>query len=263
MDLASGSAVRTSGTPRVWLLPAGLAVLVLVGVLLDPGPVFRVLRVLHSGVDYHPDSTHSFFLSGEQSIICARNSGLYAGALLAVVWAWATGRGRAIEFPQLRVAIVLAIFVLAMALDGFNSVAWDIGYATPYDPTNPLRLATGLLAGAAVGTYFLPVLNGLIWRSSLPSSALPGYRSLVGLTLVLAGYWAVVTLGLDVFALPVALTTAGASFVLFGGANLIFLLLLRRSENTMDRARDLLRPGLICAAAMCASSLRWPGLYSV
>ncbi len=244
--------LRVARLPRIWPLLAWTLAGLAVGLFLPPARIIGFLRFLHSGIDYPPDSTHSFFLAGAQSIVCARNTGLYAGAFLTMAWAWATGRGRSVEFPPLRIGLVLALFVGVMAADGLNSFVRDIGYPSPYAPMNWLRLATGLLAGAAVAAYFVPVVNSLIWREGTDQAVVPSLRSLGGLLLCLTGFWAVVVLGLDLFALPVALLTAAASFILFGSLNLIFLVLILRRDNTFLRLADLLRPGLVCLALALA-----------
>lgn len=231
-----------------------VAVVVLLGVvallgILVPARLMESLFLLHSGVDYHEDMTHSLLLGGYQSVLCARNTGIYVGAMLALVWAWGTRRGRAQGFPPLRVALVLALFVGVLIADGVNSVVADLGYPSAYEPTNPLRLATGLLAGAAVGVYFLPVLNGILWRDREARSVLPGYRALGGLVLVLAGLWGLLVSGLDVLAVPLALLTTTASLVLFGAVNLLFLVLLLKADNRFARARDLATFGLVAVVA--------------
>lgn len=240
----SGVASRRSYmiSPAWLLAPAGLLALAAVGSLPGAAPLIDGMRLLHSGVDYHPDATHSFFLNGRQSVICARNTGIYTGAFLTMLWAWATGRGRAQGFPPLRMGVVLATFVGIMAADGFNSLAADMGYPSVYEPTNPLRLLTGLLAGVAVTAYFLPVVNSLFWREPREGAVLGDFRSLCALLGLLAILWLVVVLGVDAFALPVAGLTTAASLVLFGAVNLLFLVLILKRENGYDRARDLLFP---------------------
>ncbi|MDQ3855321.1 MAG: hypothetical protein M3281_02875, partial [Chloroflexota bacterium] len=119
---------------------------------------------------------------------------------------------------------------------------------SPYAPMNWLRLATGLLAGAAVAAYFLPVVNTLVWAKGSATAIFPTLRSVLSLLLWLNLFWAAIALGLDVMALPVALITAAASVTLFGCLNLLFLVLVTRRENRVERASQLLRPALVCAA---------------
>lgn len=244
-----------------WIAPVALGLLAagFLGALPVSGPVIQALGALHSGLYHHEGESHSFVLGGQQSVLCARNTGIYVGALLAVLGIGVSGRGSATGAPPLRVGVVLALFVGVMAADGFNSLADDLGYPTPYEPSTALRLGTGLLAGIAVGAYFLPVLNGLLWRDADPRRVLPDLRALPPLLAAPAALWLVVMLGIDALALPVALLTATASLLLFGGVNLLFLVLLLRLDNRYGRARELLPPAAAAAsvAAVQLALLAW------
>jgi uncharacterized membrane protein len=225
----------------------GLAALGTVGGGATPA-VIGALRLLHSGLYYHPDNSHSLYPDGYQSVLCARNTGIYAGALLAGLWALATGRGRAGGLPARGPGVALALGFAAMAADGLNSLVDDIGLRALYAPTNELRLATGLLAGLAVGVCFLAVINSLLWRAPAPRPVVPDWRSLGGLLLAPAALWLGLALGLPALSLPLAVLTAAASLALFGAVNLLFLSLVLRWENRFDRAGQLGAPAAIAVA---------------
>ena len=208
------------------------------------------MRLLHAGVDYHPDSTHSFFLGGEQSVQCARNSGIYIGAFLTLPWAWLIGRGRASGFPPIRLGMMLALGFGLMVADGINSLVADLGYPAAYVPNTGLRLGTGMLAGTAAGWYFLPVVNGLLWRQSDQRPAVRGARWLVGLLMIEFGLAFAILLDAAWLAVPVAVLTSVASVTLFGSVNLLLLVLLLRSDNRYEKARELASPVVV---AVCAA----------
>lgn len=208
------------------------------------------MRLLHAGVDYHPDSSHSFFLGGEQSVQCARNSGIYIGAFLTLPWAWLTGRGRASGFPPIRLGMVLALGFGLMVADGINSLVADLGYSAAYPPSTVLRLGTGLLAGTAAGWYFLPVVNGLLWRRSDERPAIRSWRWMVGLLAIESGLLLANVLNVGWLAVPVAALTSVAAVTLFGSVNLLLLVLLLRSDNRYESVRDIASPA---AVATCAA----------
>ncbi len=207
------------------------------------------MRLLHAGVDYHPDSTHSFFLGGEQSVQCARNSGIYIGAFLTLPWAWLTGRGRASGFPPIRLGMVLALGFGLMVADGINSLVADLGYSAAYPPSTALRLGTGLLAGTAAGWYFLPVVNGLLWRQSDERPAIRGARWMAGLLAVECSLLLAILLDVAWLAVPVAALTSVASVTLFGSVNLLLLVLILRSDNRYENVRELASPAAVAACA--------------
>ncbi len=220
-----------------------MLVLLLVVLSAAAGSVIGFLRALHSGVDYHPDSTHHLFLGGHQSIICARNTGIYVGALLTWFWAWGSGRGRARRFPPFRVAAVLALLVGVMAADGLNSLVADMGYQPAYRPHNLLRLATGLGAGTAVAAYLLPVVSSVLWQGAPEEPMLPSLRALWALLGLQAVLWLTVALQVALFTLPLALLTTLASLILFGAINLLVIVVLRGWDNTFRTVRQVVRPG--------------------
>ena len=81
----------------------------------------------------------------------ARMTGIYLGAAATVVWLIAARRLRAARTPSLPVLVLLASFVVALAVDGFNAFFVDLRLPTMYEPSNLIRIATGVLAGIALG----------------------------------------------------------------------------------------------------------------
>lgn len=233
---------------RATYLLAALLGVTLLGMAVDPGGAVWAMRMLHSGVDYHPDSTHSLMLDGYRSVICARNTGIYVGALFSVAWLWVSGRGRMAGFPPLRVTLLLALGFAAMAFDGWNSLMLDLGRWHPYTPNNELRLATGLLAGTAVGPFLVPVLGTLLWREMYAAPSVASLRQLGALLVPSALLWAGAASGLGVLALPVAVLTTAASIVLFGAVNLIVVLSLAGYEPAANDLRPAAR--LLLAATV-------------
>lgn len=213
------------------VLVAGIA-------LLGADRAVGALRLLHGGVDYHPDASHSLLLGGSESVMCARNTGIYCGVLLTALWAWTSGRGTACRFPPRRVMLALGALAGIMAVDGLNSLLADMGYWSAYEPSNLLRLATGLGAGVAAGAVFVPVLNGLLWTAPRGEPFVPSLRALLALLAWQAAFYAPVAVGIGALALPLALATTGASLALFGGVNLLALLIVLRRENAYRRVRE-------------------------
>src|SRR6185436_21185155 len=80
--------------------------------------------------------------------ICARCVGIYAGMLFAILAFWA--------IPLLRERVMRGIAIVAaapLALDGLSQL---IGLR---ESTNPLRIATGLVAGMAFGLWILSAIE--------------------------------------------------------------------------------------------------------
>lgn len=88
----------------------------------------------------HQIANRSYFLNGNQMPFCARDLGLFLGL--------AAGFGVA-TFIAIRIHPVLVLLGLVpMAMDG------GIQLVTEYESNNPLRLLTGVIAGAALSLMF-------------------------------------------------------------------------------------------------------------
>ena len=250
---------RPSDPSKLWLPAVGAAAVIGGGMLLGAERVMWALRLLHGGVDYHPDASHSLLLGGRESVMCARNTGIYCGALLTALWAWGAGRGRAERFPPLRVGLALAALFGLMAADGLNSLAAAADYPPAYAPHNLLRLATGLGAGTAAAALFLPVLNGVLWRGPQRVPLVPSLRSLGGLLGVQAALFLLLAAGVGALALPLAGLTTASSLALFGAVNLLAGLLLLRRENRCGSLVELARPAGVAIGVALAqlAGLSW------
>jgi uncharacterized membrane protein len=93
----------------------------------------------------------------------SRMTGIYIGAATTVIWLFAAGRLRSTRVPSLPVVSVLVLFVLAIAVDGLNSLLIDLRLPILYEPSNILRIATGLLAGVALGVTLADLFANSIW----------------------------------------------------------------------------------------------------
>ena len=125
--------------------------------LIAPGDVASKTHVaLHGLCAQRP--SHSLQIGGTTLPMDARMTGIYLGAAATVVWLIAARRLRATRTPSLPVLVLLASFVVALAVDGFNALLVDLRFPTLYEPSNLIRMATGVLAGTALGAGARPSL---------------------------------------------------------------------------------------------------------
>jgi hypothetical protein len=90
-------------------------------------------------------------------------TGIYLGAAVTVVWLVAARRLRASRTPAVPVIAVLVLFVAALAVDGFNALFVDLRLPIIYEPSNLIRMATGVLAGTALGLALGHLFASSIW----------------------------------------------------------------------------------------------------
>jgi uncharacterized membrane protein len=111
---------------------------------------FAYLIYQFGSVICHQREERSFHLFAEQLPVCARCTGLYAGAAIAAVAYAGAGWSRPASHPDRgRVRALLLLAALPMVL----SLAYE--WSTGVVPSNLIRAATGLLLGAVVARVVL------------------------------------------------------------------------------------------------------------
>lgn len=240
MEQASnGWRLRQAAMNKPLLLVVGL---LLLGWLLNtPAGLLGKADALGYAV-CHRISVRSFFLGERQVPLCARCTGMYLGAVVALAYQQLT-RPRYAGTPPRRVVALLAVFVLAFAVDGLNSyLSLFPGAPQLYQPRNELRLFTGSGMGIAVAVALFPAFNQTIWREWLPEPALPGMLSLAGIVSVSALINLLVLTQNPLLLFPLALVSAGGVLVLLSMVYSMVWLMLWRSENTCQSLRELATP---------------------
>jgi uncharacterized membrane protein len=200
--------------------------------------LLELLRWLDSGICAQLP-THSFYAGGERLPLCARNTGIYLGFIIAILILYASGRGRGQRLPPWSIRIVLLAGVAAMVVDGMNSFLFDLGLAHLYQPHNLLRLATGLATGLALAVLALPALNYLLWRGCNEERSISSWPALLpliaGLTL---GFLAVATQSV-LLLYPIALLSTLGLLLVIGSVNLIVVLALGKREQVFELFQQL------------------------
>ncbi len=149
--------------------------------------VSRSLEWLGYGL-CHQLPERSFFGAGIQAPVCARDTGIFLGFVIALVLISLLHRGtRPSGFPPIPAWVLMAGFLAFLGWDGVTS------YAGLRETTNWLRLASGLGVGFSVAAFIVPMLNGELWSDSSDRQ-------------VLAPAW---RLAAWVMALPVSLAVVG------------------------------------------------------
>jgi uncharacterized membrane protein len=151
-----------SPADRRSLIIAAAAALLVAAFVMAPGDVAsKTHMALHGLCAQRP--SHSLQIGGSTLPMDARMTGIYVGAAATLVWLIAARRLRSTRTPPMSVLGVLALFVLALAVDGFNSLLVDLRIPTLYEPSNTLRLATGALAGTSLGVALGHLFASTMW----------------------------------------------------------------------------------------------------
>ncbi len=237
----AGAPARPIGWGRAFVLLAGLLA---VGFLLAPWPLeVKSTALLHGLCAQRP--SHSLWLGGHPLPLDARMTGIYGAALATLLALLARRRARPVGLPRPAVAVALALFVAALALDGVDSTLADLALPALYPPSNALRYATGALTGTTMGVAIWWLQSAVLWQPNLaPRPVVEGWRDLAGLLALAAAPGLVAASGWPPLYAPLALwLVAGVVAVLFGVA-LPLVQVCRGRVGEASRPTDLGGPAL-------------------
>lgn len=224
---------------RRWVVFAA-AFAVLVGVPLLEEPVLGGARDVGYAV-CHQLPTHSFFVGGEQLPLCARCTGIYIGFLVGLIGMALLGKLGATRLPPLPVTAVLVVTMVAMVFDGFNSLTASLPESIQaYQPTNLLRLATGLGAGAALALLMVPSLNDALWVDRDMSESVSDLQELLGFVIIAALAGTLIYSENPVILMPVTVLSTAGVFATLGTAGTALAATLLRRERRARHLRDAL-----------------------
>lgn len=229
--------------PWLWAF-LGLAMTVVAGVLFLPiGSLADRLHMIVHGVCAQ---AHYIEIGSYTMPLCARNTGIYAGFLATVLYLLALGRRRAAKLPPLPITILLGLAIIVMGIDGFNSMALDVGGYNVYTPRNTLRVITGLGMGMALGAFLLFMFNlSLRYDADREQRIIRNWAELLGAVLVAVILYALLFFAPTWLFYPLALfSVLGIVGVLFM-SNVFVVAMISGLESRVLKLRQLARPATI------------------
>lgn len=120
----------------------------------DLGIVPRAVYTI-GDVECHQIADRSYFLNGNQMPVCSRDVGLFAGLVLGFAAACF------VRFKGNPVLLLLGL--VPLAVDG------GLQLVTRYESNNPLRLATGIVAGTALALLLALYIHAIEELEARPS----------------------------------------------------------------------------------------------
>lgn len=262
-------AERPGASARSSLLFPAVVLTLVVGFALAPWPLpQKAMAVLHGLCAQRP--SHSYYLGGERLPFDARMTGIYGGCLVAMGYLVARGRHRRVGLPALPVIGVLAAGVVALAIDGTNSLLLDLRLWHPYTPQNSFRLLTGLAAGIALASALCFVLSTTLWRVGRHDLPVVAGRDLLPLAVMQVPFALAVVSGWSWLYAPVTVALLLGAVLAVSALALTVVVLVRHQENAFRVAREVqgnatvaLLVGLLVMALIAAGRFaleRWAGV---
>ncbi|MGC8873533.1 MAG: DUF2085 domain-containing protein [Chloroflexia bacterium] len=176
---------------------------------------------------------------GEQYLpLCARDSGLYLGALLGLGYLLVRRRWLAVGRPPRWFWTAFFAIVGLFAIDVANSVGADWFHSGVYPPHNLLRTVTGTLLGASLSVPLLWAVN-LSFRGRRPDRPLlaNGWDVLALFLLAAVGIAALWSRMAPLY-VPLAALSFGGMLLLLVAANFLWLLAVLRGRSTLESAGE-------------------------
>ena len=238
-----------------WALPLAALAALAGWLLISPEGALGKLDAVGYAVCHRIDA-RSFHVAGRQLPMCARCSGEFSAAAIALSFqAWRGGR--AARFPSRPIIFVLLAFLAAFAVDGLNSFMFLIaqtGASAPavanlYTPSNTLRLLTGSGMGIALAALLFPAVNQTIWRD-LPNRTALDAASFRALLLIVGAWDALILTEAPAVLYAAGVASALGVLALLVSVFAMFWITLLRQENGFVLLRELWLPA--CAGLTLA-----------
>lgn len=222
----------------------GMAGALLLGLLAWPGmPLeWKMYAVVH-GVCAQ---AHTVDMAGMRLPLCARNTGIYSGFLVTVLYLLALGRAYAAKLPPWPILITLVTFVAIMGLDGVNSMLVDLFMPHLYTPQNELRTLTGIGMGVAMAVLMFLMFNmGLRQHPDTNQRIIGSWVELGGALLINLLVLAAMYGNVALMFWPIAFSAwLGITGILYG-INLLLTALFMGYEGKVTRMIQLAKPGTL------------------
>ncbi|MCL5274211.1 MAG: DUF2085 domain-containing protein [Chloroflexi bacterium] len=193
----------------------------------------------------HRIPSHSIFIANTQLPVCARDTGMFTGALIGIVSFAVVQRKRYTQFPSFPYVLAMAAFFLMWAFDGFNSYMQLLrGTVFIYPSANWLRLVTGAFMGVALSSFVVPLFNSAVWQPELSvgEPSIRSWRDMLRLVVIAFGIIVIVLWQPDFLYGPIALISALGVITLLVVVNSLLVILLMKREARYERWSQLVFP---------------------
>ncbi len=190
----------------------------------------------------HRIEARSFHLGERPISFCARCTGMYVGAVMAMVYLTILGRRRT-GWPSKGILAILGLFLVAFGVDGINSVYQLIfKSALLYEPNNTLRLITGTGMGLVIAAVLLPAFNQTVWRQFSERAVIEDWGQFVGLLALCLLLDLLILTETPFFLYPLTIISALGVIIMLTMIYSMALLILFRKENYISHYHDLRLP---------------------
>ena len=233
-----------------WAVPIAALIALAVWIYIAPPGLMGKLDAVGYAVCHRLDS-HSLHVGGIQLPLCARCTGEFNAAAIALVFQAIVGPRKS-KLPNKGILAVLVLFFLAFAVDGSNSYLALIknmytgafrNIPNLYVTDNTTRVFTGSGMGIAMATVLFPMYNQSVWRQAQDQPVLDWRKLGLLVAVVLVLDFAMLTENPFVL-YPVAFISTFGVLALLTMVFSIVWIMVMKEDNSYDHLRQLWLPAL-------------------
>ncbi len=233
-----------------WLIPIATLVALAAWIYIAPPGLMGKLDAIGYAVCHRLDS-HSLHVGGIQLPLCARCTGEFNAAAIALVFQAIVG-ARKSKLPNRGILAALVLFFLAFAIDGSNSYLALIknsyagafrNFPNLYVTDNITRVFTGSGMGIAMASVLFPMYNQSVWRHAPEQPVLDWRKFGLLVAIVLVVDFAMLTENPFIL-YPVAFISSLGVLALLTMVFSIVWIMLMKEDNSFDNIRQLWLPAL-------------------
>lgn len=226
-----------------WLWPTIMIGGVLMLALLPGGFAEKSKLLLHGLCAQTPG--HTFSLGGQPLPFDARMTGIYTGVLGAAGYLAARRRLLAQQLPSHSILAVLVLCVIAMGLDGFNSLLTDLGVWHPWTTTNATRVITGYLAGVTLVVALVWLVSGTVFQVADRRAIMESWGDIIGSIVPLALVGLILWIAPGWLFVPFSTLLVFSAWGVLATLALVTVLLITRFDERVVMRAQLHVPGAV------------------
>jgi len=169
---------------------------------------------------------------------------MYLGAILSL--GYQAFKGRRAKFPPVWVIVVLVLLFGWFGVDGINSfLDFFPSLSGLYQPTDLLRLITGMGVGLGIGTVLYVLFNRTAWSNWVDESPYKKWYAFPLLLALAAFLIVIIQTNHPLVIYPVMVISGFGVFLVLSSVYTVVALMILRRENAQLSWRELLLPILM------------------
>lgn len=233
-----------------WCVPVATLLVLAAWIYIAPPGLMGKLDAVGYAVCHRLDS-HSLHIGTVQMPLCARCTGEYNAAAIALVFQSLVSPGAA-RLPRRSILILLGALFLAFAVDGSNSylalmknsnVGAFQSIPNLYVTDNTTRVFTGSGMGLVMGLLLYPMYNQSLWRTISEKRAIEWRQFGLLAAIILLVDLAMLT-GNEFVLYPVAIVSSLGVLALLSMVFSVVWIMIMRQDNVFERVQQLWLPSM-------------------